>query len=295
MTMQRVAMIGDTGGHLGELQKALINLGAEPGTFRLPADLVVIHVGDLVHKGPDSEGVVELVDRIMEAQPEQWVQLIGNHEAYYVHEKLFEWQGEVQEETAATLRRWWAEGKMRVAAAVSRPNGDEVVVTHAGLTHSVWKLVLDAPESAVDAAARLEALRTSDYPWLWMPGTMLTGEVDKFAGPIWAESGSEVYADWIHAEKTMGAQAPFHQVHGHSTPFAWRHYKWYAPEGVQDMVRLNNRRHHSAITIAGKTIIGIDPGHGRLPESMWEPLVVEGQVATPAAQDTVVTSWLAAG
>lgn len=295
MTMHRVAMIGDTHGHCDELRRALVNLGADPDTLRLPDDLTVIHVGDLIHKGPDSEGAVALVDRIMAEQPDQWIQLIGNHEANYVHEKLFEWTPAIEDATADTLRRWWAEGRMRVAAAVSRPNGEDVLVTHAGLTHSFWHLVLDAPTSAVDAAARLEALRDSEMPWLWMPGLMLTGEVDRFASPLWAESGHEVYAGWLDAERELGAQAPFHQVHGHSTPYAWRRYEWFAPPALQTLIRRNPRRRHTAITVAGKTILGIDPGHGRRASVPWQPLIVEGKAHAPDAQDTVVSSWLTAG
>lgn len=294
MVGTRVAMIGDVHGHFGELRDALVSLGADPLTLRLPDDLTVIQVGDLVHKGPGSWEVVRMVDQYRREQPDQWVQLVGNHEAHYVNEKLFSWQGEVDEDTESILRAWWESGWMRTSAAVTRDVGDEILVTHAGLTHSFWRLVLDAPTSAVDAAARLEALRDSDMPWLWMPGAMLTGEVDKFAGPVWAEAGAEVYDDWFQAERAQGAQAPFHQVHGHSTPYAWRFGKWYAPLALQPHIRRNMRTHQTAITVAGKTIIGIDPGHGKSPVPEWSPLVVQGTVHVPEGQDTVVSSWLTA-
>ena len=52
--MARVAVIGDVGGHADQLRKVLRELGAE--SEQLPSDLIVIQVGDLVDRGPDSIG-----------------------------------------------------------------------------------------------------------------------------------------------------------------------------------------------------------------------------------------------
>ena len=82
----RVAVIGDLAGHLDELRGELVRLGADASTLRLPDDLTVVQVGDLVHRGPDSDGVVALVDRYLREQPEHWVQLAGNHEGQYVRD-----------------------------------------------------------------------------------------------------------------------------------------------------------------------------------------------------------------
>ena len=54
----RVAVIGDVGGHLAELRRELVRLGADEETGELPDDLTIVQVGDLVHRGPDSAGVV---------------------------------------------------------------------------------------------------------------------------------------------------------------------------------------------------------------------------------------------
>ena len=71
--MGRIAVIGDVGGHLGHLRAALIALGADGDDLRLPSDLTVIQVGDLVDRGPDSSGVLDLVGRLLDDQPEQWI------------------------------------------------------------------------------------------------------------------------------------------------------------------------------------------------------------------------------
>ena len=63
-------MIGDVGGHLAELRRELVRLGADPETGELPADLTIVQVGDLVHRGPGLAGVVGLVDRHLRADPD---------------------------------------------------------------------------------------------------------------------------------------------------------------------------------------------------------------------------------
>lgn len=57
--MARVTVIGDVGGHADHLRAALAAVGAYP---RVPDNAFVIQVGDLVDRGPDSPGVLALVD-----------------------------------------------------------------------------------------------------------------------------------------------------------------------------------------------------------------------------------------
>ncbi|WP_233594971.1 metallophosphoesterase [Amycolatopsis sp. WAC 04169] len=75
--MGRVAIIGDVGGHPDQLRRALAWLGATGE--RLPPDLTVIQVGDLVDRGPDSTGVLDIVANLLDDG--RWIQLAGNHEA----------------------------------------------------------------------------------------------------------------------------------------------------------------------------------------------------------------------
>jgi hypothetical protein len=87
----RIACFGDVGGHLEPFTSGLQALGADTDGGTLPDDLIVIQVGDLIRKGPDSDGVVTLVDRFRQHSTRQWVQLIGNHEAHYLGGPRF-WQ-----------------------------------------------------------------------------------------------------------------------------------------------------------------------------------------------------------
>jgi serine/threonine protein phosphatase 1 len=73
--------IGDIHGHLGLLQRAHARIAADRdrvGDSAAP----VVHVGDLVDRGPDSRGVI---DRLMEGQArgEPWVVLKGNHDRMF--------------------------------------------------------------------------------------------------------------------------------------------------------------------------------------------------------------------
>src|SRR5690348_11990120 len=118
--MGRVVVVGDVGGHPGELSRALESVGAAGG--ELPADVTVVQVGDLIDRGPDSAGVLRLVGHHLDTAPERWVQLVGNHEAQYLDGPMF-WSERLAAEDAEILRSWWAAGRMHVAAAVRTSAG----------------------------------------------------------------------------------------------------------------------------------------------------------------------------
>jgi len=170
----RVAVIGDVAGHLDELRVELTRLGADPHTGRLPDDLTVVQVGDLIHRGPASDAVVALVDGYLTDQPGQWVQLVGNHEAQYLREPAFDWPDRIGRRASDTLRRWWDEGRMQVAAAVLSET-EQYLITHAGVTTDFWRGMLPAPRSAVQAAALINALKGEDADAIFRAGAMLHG------------------------------------------------------------------------------------------------------------------------
>ncbi|WP_299959699.1 metallophosphoesterase [uncultured Modestobacter sp.] len=278
--MGRVAVIGDIGGHLRQLTRALVRLGADPDTLRLPPDLQVVQVGDLVHRGPDSPGVVDLVDRALHEQPGQWHQLVGNHEGQYVDTPAFDWPEVLPDATQQTLRRWWDTGRMRVAAALTLADGVQVLVTHAGLTSGLHRR-LGRPGTADAAAAALAALRDADPAALWRAGAMLGGGApDLAAGPMWAEAGTELAASWVAAEP-LGVPMPFTQVHGHSSVVGYERGEpvLRAPE-LRDRIQLQAADRHVAVTAAGGLLIGVDPGFGRTAHARWAPLLFADATVT---------------
>ena len=214
----RVALFGDVGGHPQQLRRALIELGADPETLRLPADLTVIQVGDLIHRGPDSPGALRIAGSVMAAQPRQWVQLAGNHEAQYLAPPKFHWPERLPEADLETLFDWWLTKRMQVAAAVDVGAECDYLITHAGLTEGFWRHFVGMPDSALAAAKAVNSLVGRMHEnWVYRPGVMLTGEVDLSAGPLWASAPDELLPSWLRS----AAPAPFHQVHGHSSTIDW--------------------------------------------------------------------------
>jgi len=267
----RVAVIGDVAGHVVELRAELRRLGADEATGRLPDDLTVIQVGDLVHRGPESDEVVALVDRYLTEQPAQWVQLVGNHEAHYLREPVFEWPQRISAASGETLRRWWADGQMQVATWVRNATGEgteSFLITHAGLTAEFWRATLALPTSVEQAAATINSLIGARDHALFRAGRLLNrswraGGV----GPVWAASGTELLPGWL--DTTL----PFSQIHGHDTPYDWQRQRFRTADKIARRTVLDHEAKHAETTLPGGRIIAVDPGHGsqaRTPWRAWE-------------------------
>jgi len=86
MSIETTYAIGDIHGQFDLLRE--VHRWIEADRVRHRSDGVVVHVGDLVDRGPDSAGVLGwLIDGISAGQP--WVALKGNHDrmmAYYLEE-----------------------------------------------------------------------------------------------------------------------------------------------------------------------------------------------------------------
>jgi len=184
----KVVVIGDVGGCAGELSKVITPLLDDP-------DVVVIQVGDLVDRGPDSAGVLAFVRQQRRRGRQRWIQLIGNHESQYVGGDVF-WPHRLTDGDARLLNEWWLTEWMRVAAAVRTADGEDYLVTHAGLSLEAWRL-LDEPVTAATAADLLNT-RPDDLMW-------------NDRGPLWTEAGPGLYEPWLHATQPM----PFSQIHHH--------------------------------------------------------------------------------
>ena len=258
----RVAVIGDVHGQLAALRYELVRLGADPHTGDLPDDLTVVQVGDIVHRGPHSGGVVMLIDRYLREQPGRWIQLVGNHEAFYLGDRSFVWTDRVDGDTATTVQRWWAEGFMHVAAALPTTVGD-YLVTHAGLTAGFWRAALDMPTSAANAATALNRLGAGGARKVFRPGAMLGRRRSGSAGPVWADAADELVPSWFQA------QMPFSQVHGHCTVTDWDTGLPRGSDEVKANTITNPIARHEVTTLRGGRIIGIDPCHGAAAAPLW--------------------------
>ena len=235
----------------------------------------MIQVGDLVHRGPDSAGVLALVDRYLGEQPDQWVQLVGNHEAQYLRPPAFEWPETISDDDAGLLVRWWSTGQMRVAAAVEAA-GEHFLVTHAGLTEGFWERALDRLPAAEQTARALNSFIGEHDDVIFSAGEMLGGGAPNLlAGPVWASAAAELIPSWLES----GRPLPFSQIHGHSRAMGWRGGRESGATGVAAVTTFDPQTAQETATLPGGRIVGIDPGHGRKPHRPWRAFVLSGDVS----------------
>jgi len=248
-------------------------LGLDRATGKLPDDLTVVQVGDLVHTGPDSDAVVAFVSKMMSANGSRWVQLVGNHESVYIGGIGFG-HSRVSIDAEAIIRTWVHNGRGLLATTVDSAAWGPLLVTHAGLTRELW-VELGEPADPVDAARRLNRILRMDRRRAFAPGLMLQG-VDAYKpGVVWAAAGSELYRSWV------GRPVPFGQVHGHSSAWDWHRQSWrpWTPEEVTEHAVVDPVQRHLYVDIGGKMFAGIDPDwRGEDPGVAMSPLVVPGTV-----------------
>ncbi|BBY30817.1 metallophosphoesterase [Mycolicibacterium sediminis] len=267
----RIAVIGDVGGHATPLRHELARLGARPDGS-LPDDLIVVQVGDLIHRGPDSAEVVDIVDHYLRTQHGQWIQLIGNHEAHYLQPPVFRWPETLRRKHVRILRRWWNDGTVVVAAALETTH-ESFLVTHAGITAEFWASALGGPNSAVEAARRINDLARVDADTVFRAGTMLHGTTASDAGPLWADTKTELLPGW--ADRQM----PFSQIHGHDGITSWRgNDATVPPAGIEALVTVDADAKHETVYLAGGRLIGVDPDHRDTPTIPWRAFELAGIV-----------------
>jgi hypothetical protein len=243
-----IVVIGDVGGCAGELADALASIDGEP-------DTVVIQVGDLIDRGPDSPGVLALVQERLDGKPTSWIQLVGNHESQYLGGEPF-WPHRLADADADLLRGWWLKDRLRVAAALRTVRGEEFLVTHAGLTLGTWRK-LGEPVTAGTAA---DLLNTRPEDLLWHE-----------QGPLWADAGPHVYPSWLHGAQPM----PFGQIHGHSSIVDFDHERWLCAERIRHRSAVDWTARHTFTRMPGTArFIGVDPRHRRTGAREWAPLVL---------------------
>lgn len=285
-------IIGDVGGHHQQFVQLLESVGIDVAASRIPPNLHIVQVGDLIDKGPFSDRVVAQVDALMRANPGRWTQLVGNHDAQLLGQTQFMVEPRTTE-MVDTVRRWWSDGLMEVAAAYTtegvtvrtsggtrmRVGAGGLLCTHSGLSAGAWAL-LGSPTDAQEVAAMLnDRARTDATSVSWREGEMITGVPDMAVGPVWASS-RELYASWLNADVAPG----FHQAHGHSSPFSWRSGWWWPPLGrlladPRATTHVDEVDRRVRVTFAApngtQTLWALDPGHGKAPAPAWTGLQLD--------------------
>ena len=270
--MTKYHVFGDTGGHYRQLKAGLEAIGFNPDTNKLPEDVVVIHCGDLLHKGPNSAAVIYMVNRIMENNPGQWIQLLGNHEYNHLGGIQF-WKEFIDPDVISMLQKWYVEGKAQNAYTIAQPAtfhnlvvskrgyktpDKPIIFTHAGITRQYWAKFL---KSETDAVAIVDTLNNFTSKQIGTPGAIIgyNNTVAYPAGPVWALGVDEVWPSW-KLEQTM----PFIQVHGHTTPFSHKLGRWWARDKeFKDASKVNPVRRTVVTAVADSVQIAIDPGYDK--------------------------------
>jgi hypothetical protein len=267
-----VALIGDVGGHRELLVHVLEQLGVDVGVPTIPTDLTIVQVGDLVDRGPDSAGCVELVNSLMGAAPGQWIQLLGNHEGNRLGGPAF-WDEGLEREAEATLLDWWEKRRAALAVALRTTEFGDLLVSHGGLTATLWH-VLGKPPLA-DVAATLNSW-VGDRPDLaFAPGALL-GARGAFVGPTWADALTELYPSWERAPAV-----PFGQVHGHSSICTWPsgRLRSQASAATRAAAQIDVVERRTRVDIDDRPFVGIDPTLGtEAVDATLSALVVEGEI-----------------
>lgn len=275
----RYAVFGDVGGQLEEFKRGLASVGVTGG--HIPTDLIVVQVGDLVHKGPDSDGVLELVNHYARAYPKQWVQLLGNHELPYLSKQTFFYREVISPQSQVILTNLYRDGFLHHAFAlethVNPSSRDEThvvprqfLITHAGLTAPNWNAI-GRPSDAFDAARLLNEMELDQ---LREGGVMIEGVSNSNAGIFWAEGVSEVYASWM----TEPTPPPFSQIHGHSSCVKWSKYgnllRFIYSSWVTDSLTIDAENLRTEWTHNGASFFAIDLDYNsNTPSSMIGPLL----------------------
>lgn len=227
----RVVIIGDIGGQVSVFHRLLDSLDVDLNTFSLPKNVVVVQVGDVARASDsqelDSRLCVEIADNLLMRNPGKYIQLIGNHELAMLGDFYVNRAGVRRH---SRIERWWFEKWARLAVGIRSETGEEILITHAGLTRGQW-LSLQKPglEGVVNALNDRVGL---DIGSVITVGSLVTGLTNTGADVSWAEVNYEVYLPWI-----AHGDLPFHLVHGHASPYSWQAGDWWPDTPIEVRLR----------------------------------------------------------
>lgn len=273
--MTEVVIVGDLGGQRESTRTVLRRLGV--GTdHRLPEGLHVVQVGDMIRFAPElreqNTWMAETMQSLIRNNPGRWTQLAGNHECAALggpsrpHWSLAE---SFEDDCLEILERLWTQGQVHLAAYSCRSDddGSPVLITHAGLTRRRWQQ-MGEPDAA-QAARQLNQWVSKPFEDFSEPGSLVTGKTNRNADSLWAEVNLELYWPWVDS-----GRMPFHQIHGHASPFNWETGEWWSdcPAEVRHLTERDdeNRRTTTRVSEADSSYAfhGVDWVLGDAPTSV---------------------------
>lgn len=280
-------LIGDIGGQVRVFKKVLDSLDLD-SKYRLPPGHRVIQVGDLVRISPklvqENYDVVKLAMKVVQANPENWIQLVGNHECAALggpSRNTWDVRGSVSSSCWEILNHLWTSKLCRLA---TRCNfyGQDVLVSHAGLTWQRWLTMGRPPLRQTITALNLNVgIPFSDFA---MAGSLVNKDLNPMADTLWAEVNWELYMPWYNA-----GHMPFSQIHGHASPFNWPSGHWWpdTPQIIRDLTSAHTdlRSSFSIIDASRNFLMSIDWALGdESTDTVWPLLVLCGENGGPHEQ-----------
>lgn len=280
-------VFGDTGGHFTQLYNGLIDIGMTQD-YVLPKNTTIVHCGDLVHKGPASMEILHMIDEVKEKNPDQWVQIIGNHEAQYLGGIVFKHVGVLDEEGTGILKRWDIEGFLKFtytipATALITTESDTyrtdkpIVVSHSGISRPFWDKFL----AIYDPSSYNEIIRGLNPEDKYMYGFMVEGtEYDPFkpTGTTWSHGIHESWLQWDEHQDIT-----FNQIVGHIYPYNFNEKSFF--EGTEEeFINVSHLHEKEHLTIApilhdkSAWMVFTDPGYMRTAHHDTQPsFTIKGQ------------------
>lgn len=281
--MKKFYVFGDSSGWYKPLSQSLQEIGVDFSDMTIPKDVEIVHLGDLVHKGKDSEKLVALVHMLMTANNHDpnrgtWIQLMGNHEANYFSEAPLFWDYELSEKHASLFHHWHQQGLLKLTHVLDTEEGKPYLLSHAGISKDFFcnydEKTLSSMGIAGSAFLNQEILKMNiefidNLKKFSRPGEMLGAHNISYVSPFWANTVKEIIPTW-------GDNQPFHQIVGHTTPFLWDKKRFFM--GIPKNFL---RGKHFSVTekesisvfhyLGGAQILFLDPGYNEnenlLPQS----------------------------
>lgn len=279
-------ILGDIGGQVDIFEQALRSIGINTETLIIPRHITLVQVGDVIrlHDSPrlDSAKTFEIADTLLRNNPDNYIQLWGNHEygalQWRVPGSGWKLDNTLRNTLTRSMRKWFDAGQTSVAAAVG-----DTLITHAGLTHGYWEKI-GSPATAQEAADLLneEAVTVLSNKGVAPYGYLLNRYTEAMdTNYLWAESAMETYPSWLLSDDDM----PFDQVHGHDTPYD-HNYSVLKPHTrlvVAENLSVDKVNRRTLLRVGDRTITCVDwTLTDRLHECSWDLLALDPFCTTDA-------------
>ena len=274
----KTVIVGDIGGQYDVFRDVVESVGGDPDTCVLPADLVMVQVGDIVRFADapalNSLACAEYAQKLIDNNAGRYIQMLGNHETPLLGGALDpHWGVRDLPESRPIVQRWWDDRLAYFGVGLHKDGHKDVLITHSGLTRGYAEWL--GTETVFDTVRKLNSfVGNVGFQEFENPGRLVTGEDNPCADMVWATVGMELHDSW------KGAHPAFNQIHGHSCLMEWESEEfWYdIPQYVRDATVVNYRDRYTLTAYeSGYTVRSVDwVLKNKYRRMEWPLLVLDG-------------------